>query len=407
MPAGPAAPPLAPGDLEPRNFASADLATSQPRNLATPADLEPAPPHNLVSPADLAPARNLASTRRAWLALLLLCAGHAALRLAMNREFAGAPWDELLDFSAAKPFGLRVLVPLLAWPLHALLRVPTLWVFGLFELLATAALVLATAAAVRPFVPPRWSAALGVLLVLLLPIAFLLQHRWPIFYPYDTPAMAFTAGGVALLLHRRWRAATLLAALAALNRESALLLPACLLALHLPVRPPVPNNLSPKPSPPVPNNLSPKPSPSVPDDLSQNPSTLRQLLAPTLALLAAVLTVRTLVGLVLRDNPGAPLQFFVDGTPRLLANLAWLEEPSHWLHLPAYFGWLPLAWPLLAPWMPTPLRRLGWLGLAYIAALLWVANIDEPRVYGEAIVLLYLPCAVALTRWLRGEAPAG
>lgn len=395
MPAGPAAPPLAPGDLEPRNFASADLATSQPRNLATPADLEPAPPHNLVSPADLAPARNLASTRRAWLALLLLCAGHAALRLAMNREFAGAPWDELLDFSAAKPFGLRVLVPLLAWPLHALLRVPTLWVFGLFELLATAALVLATAAAVRPFVPPRWSAALGVLLVLLLPIAFLLQHRWPIFYPYDTPAMAFTAGGVALLLHRRWRAATLLAALAALNRESALLLPACLLALHLPVRPPVPNNLSPKPSPPVPNNLSP------------TPSTLRQLLAPTLALLAAVLTVRTLVGLVLRDNPGAPLQFFVDGTPRLLANLAWLEEPSHWLHLPAYFGWLPLAWPLLAPWMPTPLRRLGWLGLAYIAALLWVANIDEPRVYGEAIVLLYLPCAVALTRWLRGEAPAG
>lgn len=381
MPAGPAAPPLAPGDLE-------------PRNLVSPADLAPAPPHNLASP------------RRAWLALLLLCAGHAALRLAMNREFAGAPWDELLDFSAAKPFGLRVLVPLLAWPLHALLRVPTLWVFGLFELLATAALVLATAAAVRPFVPPRWSAALGVLLVLLLPIAFLLQHRWPIFYPYDTPAMAFTAGGVALLLHRRWRAATLLAALAALNRESALLLPACLLALHLPVRPPVPNNLSQEPSPPVPNNLS-TPSQPVPDDLSQKPSTLRQLLPPTLALLAAVLTVRTLVGLVLRDNPGAPLQFFVDGTPRLLANLAWLEEPSHWLRLPAYFGWLPLAWPLLAPWMPTPLRRLGWLGLAYIAALLWVANIDEPRVYGEAIVLLYLPCAVALTRWLRGEAPAG
>ncbi len=28
-------------------------------------------------------------------------------------------------------------------------------------------------------------------------------------------------------------------------------------------------------------------------------------------------------------------------------------------------------------------------------ALLWVANIDEPRVYGEAIVLLYLPVAAA------------
>jgi hypothetical protein len=363
------------------------------------------------------------NTRRAWLALLLLAAGHAALRLAMNHEFTGAPWDELLDFSAAKPFGLRVLVPLLAWPLHALLRVPTLWVFGLFELLATAALVLATAAALRPFVPPRWPAALGVLLVLLLPVAFLLQHRWPVFFPYDTPAMAFTAGGVALLLRRRWRAAALLTFLAALNRESALLLPACALALHLPLRPspppvpedlslqpaakPVPEDLSLQPAAkPVPEDLSLQPAAKpVPEDLSLQPASLGLLATPTVALLAAALAARALVGFLLRDNPGAPLQFFVEETPRLLANLAWLEEPAHWLRLPAYFGWLPLAWPLLSPWMPTPLRRLGWVALAYIAALLWVANIDEPRVYGETIVLLYIPTAVALTRWLRGDPP--
>ena len=354
--------------------------------------------------------------RRAWLALLLLAAGHAALRLAMNREFEGAPWDELLDFSAAKPFGLRVLVPLLAWPLHSLLRVPTLWVFGLFELLATAALVLATAAALRPFVAPRWAAALGVLLVLILPVAFLLQHRWPIFYPYDTPAMAFTAAGVALLLHRRWRAAACLALLAALNRESAILLPACALALHLSLRPsqPVPADLSLQPPKPVPQDLSLQPSKPVPQDLSLQPpqppqlqpSTLRQLLPPALAILAAVLAARGLVSLALRDNPGAPMQLLVDGTPRLLANLAWLEEPAHWLRLPAYLGYLPLAWPLLRAWMPAPLRRLGWVAAAYLGALMFVANIDEPRVYGEAIVLLFLPTAVALTRWLRGDPPA-
>ena len=371
MPAGPAAPPLAPGDLEPRNFASADLATSQPRNLATPADLEPAPPHNLVSPADLAPSRNLASTRRAWLALLLLCAGHAALRLAMNREFAGAPWDELLDFSAAKPFGLRVLVPLLAWPLHALLRVPTLWVFGLFELLATAALVLATAAAVRPFVPPRWSAALGVLLVLLLPIAFLLQHRWPIYYPYDTPAMAFTAAGVALLLRNRWRAAAALVVVAALNRESAILLPLAALAL------------------PVPGD------------------TRRARAARFLALLAAFAAARLAVGLALASNPGAPLQFFVDESPRLLLNLAWLEDLAHWPLLPAYLGFVPLLWLLFAAWIPGALRRLGWVALVYIGALMWIANIDEPRVYGEPMILLYIPAAIGLARWLRpDERPA-
>ena len=56
--------------------------------------------------------------------------------------------------------------------------------------------------------------------------------------------------------------------------------------------------------------------------------------------------------------------------------------------------------------MPAPLRRLGWVAAAYLGALMFVANIDEPRVYGEAIVLLFLPTAVALTRWLRGDPPA-
>lgn len=331
------------------------------------------------------PPRSPAGPARAWLALLLLAASYAALRLAMNREFDGAPWDELLRFTAAKPFGLRVLVPLLAWPLHSLLRLPTLWVFGLFETLAAAALVLATAAALRPFVPARWAAALGVLLLLLLPVPFLLQHRWPIFYPYDTPAMAFTAGAVALLLRARWRLAAALAFLAALNRESAILLPFAALALHIR---------------PVPSDIS----PTTTDPPAAHPS--RPLLARVLGLFAAVALARGVVAWVLRDNPGAPLQLLVDGSPRLLQNLAWLEEPAHWLRLPAYLGFLPLAWALLPAWMPPPLRRLGWVALGYLGALLWVANIDEPRVYGEAIVLLYLPVGVAIARWLRSDPAA-
>jgi hypothetical protein len=307
---------------------------------------------------------------RALLALLLAAAGHAALRLAMNREFEGAPWDELLDFTAAKPFGLRVLVPLLVWPLHALLRVPTAWVFALVEALATAALVLALAAALRPRLPPRWPVALAAGFLALLPIPFLLQHRWPIFYPYDTPAMAFTAGGVALLLARRWRAAAVLVFFAALNRESAILLPLAALALHLPV---------------------PKTS-------------LRPLLARVLLLFASFAAARLAVGLALHANPGAPLQLFVDEAPRLLLNLAWLEDPGHWPLLPAYLGFVPLMWLLVVAWIPADLRRLGWVALAYLGALMWVANIDEPRVYGEPMVLLYIPAAVGLARWLHPPA---
>ncbi|MBA3549186.1 MAG: hypothetical protein H0T76_22160 [Nannocystis sp.] len=320
---------------------------------------------------------------RAWLALLLLALGYAALRLAMNREFEGAPWDQLLDFSAAKPFGLRVLVPLLAWPLHTLLRLPASWVFGLFETLATVGLALAVGAALRPFVPGRWASGLGVLFILLLPIPFLLQHRWPIFYPYDTPAMAFTAGGVALLLRGRWRAAALLCFFAALNRESAALLPVAALALHWR-----------------------RSSEPVPQDISSSTLSIRQLLARTLGLAAAVALARLAVAILLKDNPGAPLQWFVDTTPRLLANLAWLESPAHWLLIPAYLGFIPLAWLLVTAAMPPHLRRLGGIALAYLGALMWVANIDEPRVYGEAMVLLYLPAAVGLQRWLQPTAAA-
>ena len=357
---------MPPGTAEDSSPPAAATPTPAPAAASLPASADATP----------TPAPTATSNARVWLALLLFCAGHAALRLAMNHEFEGAPWDELLAFTAAKPFGLRVLVPLLAWPFHTLLRVPTTWVFGLFETLSTIALVLATAAALRPHVPRRSAAALGVMLVLLLPVPFLLQHRWPIFYPYDTPAMAFTAGGVALLLRGRWRLAAALAFFAALNRESAILLPVAALALYI------------------------KP---VPSDMAIPTLPLRQVLPRVLGLFAAVALARVLVAVILRDNPGAPLQFLVDDTPRLLSNLAWLEEPTHWLYLPAYFGCVPLAWLLLHPWIPAPLRRLGWLALAYVGALLWIANIDEPRVYGEAIVLLYLPVAVALARWLRSE----
>lgn len=328
----------------------------------------PVPQDTLAAPP--APRPQDIPRRRALLVLLATAAGYAALRLAMNREFAGAPWDELLAFTAPKPFGLRVLIPLLVWPLHTLLRVPTVWVFALVETLAASALVLAVHATLRPLITPRLAITLATATLALLPIPFLLQHRWPIYYPYDTPAMAFTAAGVALLLARRWRAAAVLVFFAALNRESAVLLPLAALAL------------------PVPGD-------------SLRPRLLRAIL-----LLSTFAAARLLVGLVLLNNPGAPLQFFASETPRLLLNLAWLEDPGHWPLLPAYLGFVPLLWILLTSWIPADLRRLGWIALLYLGALMWVANIDEPRVYGEPMILMYIPAAVGLARWLQaGERP--
>src|SRR5687767_14742234 len=100
-------------------LAPASSPTPAPSLASSPA---PASPALAPSPAHASSPTPASSRGLVWLALFILAAGYAGLRLEMNHEFEGAAWDELLAFTAAKPFGLRVLVPLLAWPLHSLLR---------------------------------------------------------------------------------------------------------------------------------------------------------------------------------------------------------------------------------------------------------------------------------------------
>ncbi len=304
----------------------------------------------------------------AWLALALLAAGWAALRLQMNGEYKGAPWAAIADLTAPLPFGHRPLVPLLAGPLWRATDWPLAVVWGLFEALAALGLWFALRAALRPLVPVRWDMALATGFFALLPLAFLLRHKWAVFYPWDTPAMAFVAGGLALVAARRWGAAAALCLAAALNRESAALVPAAALALHV-----------------------------------ARPADLRKIAGPAALLVAAVALGRLAVAWALPDNPGAALHFFLGkDTPRWRHNLEWLADPLHWLWLPTYFALLPVAWALLWRELEPAHRRLGLVALAYFAGLMLVANIYEPRVYGELLVLLYVPAAAALCRWLRG-----
>lgn len=308
-------------------------------------------------------------------ALALLAASWAALRLQMNGEYKGAPWAAIAEFSAPLPFGHRVLVPLLAAPLRALTGWPLALVWGVFEALAAAGLWLALRAALRPLVPVRWDMSLATGFFALLPPVFLLKHKWAVFYPWDTPAMALLALGVALVAARRFAAATALCFVAALNRESAALIPAAALALHV--------------------------------GTGANRHVLRDIRAvagPVAAMGAACVAARLAVAAALPDLPGPALHFYLGkNTPRWLHNLEWLQDPLHWLWLPAYVAFLPLVWALLWRQIAPPERRLGLVAAAYFAALLPVANIYEPRVFGEILVLLYIPAAAALCRWLRGH----
>ncbi|MCA9708304.1 MAG: hypothetical protein KDK70_20805 [Myxococcales bacterium] len=304
-----------------------------------------------------------------WAVIVVLAAGYAALRLTMNEQYKVAPWAALVELRAPLPFGHRVLMPLATRPLLAAGASLPL-ALGVLEAVSAAMLAGAVAWVLRPRLGPRPSMAAGAALLMLLPWLFLLPHRWPIFYPWDTPGMALLVLGLGAIERDRLGTALVVTALAALNRESALVLPVAAVALA-PAEAPV-----------------------------------RRTLAGAAGLLAVALTARVAVTVALPDNPGPPLHFTVgDGGYRVLANLRWLASPLHALvTLPSLGAW-PLLWPCLAGRVDARWRRLWLLAWLQTAGLLVVANIYEPRAFGEVLVLAYLPTAFGLARWL-GLAPA-
>jgi hypothetical protein len=215
------------------------------------------------------------------------------------------------------------------------------------------------------WIDPRPARLLALAFPFVAVLPFLLPHRWPIFYPWDTPAMAFTAAGVALALAGRYPACVVLTAVAAVNRESAVLIPAIAVVLSLP-----------------------------------EPERRRRALAWAGLMLAAFVGVRWGIAAALPDNPGAPLRLWVSGHLRVLHNLDWLLSLRHAVIFVASLGFLPLLWPALRRRIPADFDRLHLLVVATVAGLSFVANVYEPRAFGEVIVVAWIAVAVGLGNWL-------
>jgi hypothetical protein len=299
-----------------------------------------------------------------WLLLVLLAIGWAVLRLSMNREFHGAKWSTLLSFEAPLPFGHRVLVPLLARPLvSAGVDVPMAW--GVFEVGATVALVLCIERMLAMHLPARAARLLSACVLGVLPLAYLLPHRWAIYYPWDAAAMAFVAAGVLLAQQRRFAMALIVTAIAAVNRESAVLIPASVVVLSL------------------------------------HDSSLRRRALPWAGLMSvAYVAVRWGIALALPNNRGPSLHTALEGRYRVFNNLEWLADPAHAVTFVGSLGFLPLLWLAVRRHVPADVQRLHVPALAAVLGLTVIANVYEPRAFGEAIVLAWLAVAVGLGRWL-------
>ncbi len=329
--------------------------------------------------------------------LLLVSFSYANMRLAMNREFEDARWQQLLDMTAPRPYVGRLLIPriLHLWQICTSVTFPTM--FLTIETLAALGLILGVAATLQQFIGFRAGVLAALVLILSMAIPFMLQHRWPIYYPYDTPSMAFIAWGLWAAVRRRPVTLSILTFMAALNRESAVLLPLIAVAVWLPE------------------------------------STWIWALRRTLPAFLSLGVSRLLVWTWTRGLKGPTVSLFVGGRPRFVNNADWFNSgappPGSVLNMPSTFHsllnpfqvflfvlGLPLAYLVFQRYIPIGLRLIRIPLAISFFGLMFVGNVYEPRIFAEIIVALFIPVTVGALAWARGdeesdraraEAPAG
>lgn len=301
-----------------------------------------------------------------WLGVAIVAACWAVLRLAMNREYAQASFTALVELRAPLPFGHRVLVPLLVRPFVDA-GVTVTWAFGVSEWLATIALVVALMRALGRDLPSR-AAALGAVLVLpILALPMLLAHRWNVFYPWDTWAMVAIVLVIDAIRRDRMALACVIVFVGGFNRESIALAPLLAIVLRL------------------------------------HSGTMRTTLAWAVWMVFAYAAARGLVAMTVPAR-GEPLHVWLGDEFRLAANLRWLSDPGHLAQWLGSIAVLPLLWWSVREHAPRDLVRTHTVVLVAILGLFVVANVYEPRVYGELVVLAWWVGWTGAWRWATGIA---
>ena len=218
----------------------------------------------------------------------------------------------------------------------------------------------------------RASKAYSLLLLILLSIVYVVNYRLAnggavaLFYPYDTPALVFTILGLHLSLQKEWSWLYLLMVVATLNRESSLLILLMVPALYL-----------------------------------GSESSWQK---PTLVLGLVYLATRYIVSNLLEDKAGVVMEYAnqKSGYPHLTENIYFLLQKNYWLWLMNEFVFFPVIWLVLNHYIPRNLLRLRFVAYAYIIGLFIVGNITEARIWGEAVIILYLPILLGIKHWVSG-----
>lgn len=146
---------------------------------------------------------------------------YTPLRFIMSHEFKRASLTLLTEGEAIAPFQYRVLVPWLV-KAFSMLGLPVAPLYVVVEALALVCLVVIFERLLRHFFSNEWTSRLLSLTILLPLLSLLASPHRPnnVYYPWDTPSIAFFVLGLLLIYRRQWIPYYVLFVVATFNRET-------------------------------------------------------------------------------------------------------------------------------------------------------------------------------------------
>ncbi len=123
------------------------------------------------------------------------------------------------------------------------------------------------------------------------------------------------------------------------------------------------------------------------------------------ALVVAYVATRFAVHLITINNPkpyGGSMAFqMLDGSWRIINNLSWLT--GNGLTFLSTMAFLPLAPVILRHYIPQEMRHWHLIAFAYLIMLAFIGNLYEPRIFGEILVVLFIPSVLGLLTYLDND----
>lgn len=300
----------------------------------------------------------------------ILLLSYSYMHIELTGVYIKVTLFQCLNFTTPLPFAQRLLVPAMAHFLSLFIHLKPVQLFFLLEWLFISLFYCALKRLLQLEFTEKQAQLLTWVFLLLLPLISIINYRFTsngiaaLFYPWDTSTLFFMTVGYLLCLEKKWIYLAFWIALATFNRESSFLLVLLIPTLYW--------------------------------------HELRKIVKPFTYSLIAFIIARLIVVALVYHLPGTFVEKTYGGTSLTLIelNLYWLLKQLNILFFIFCMAGLPVAWFVFYDYIPNRFRPIRYLALFYFLGLLVVGLYRESRLFGEIVILLYLPICIGIRAWL-------